>query len=194
VLGGLVSGVVVDDEGRPVAGASVFNSGDAPLPVSATTDAEGRFRLEDLQVGTVYVFAQKAGYRFAGLRTRTGSDVTVTLRGAGEAPAGAKPAAGVSRDEQLQLARRLVDQVWNLPPGHRNQVLQRTLEALARIDPEQALRRSAEAGGRHDKQVRAVVAEKVAETDADEALALIAPLGCATSRRAPGRWRKPVRS
>src|SRR5262249_5457988 len=117
-LGGVVKGRVVDAAGRPVAGASVFNAGDAPLPVSATTDAEGRFRLEDLQVGTVYVFAQKAGYRFAGMRTKTGSDVTVTLRVAGKAPAEVKPAAGASRDEQHQLARRLVEQVWNLPPGH----------------------------------------------------------------------------
>src|SRR5262249_28002527 len=64
--GRAISGRIVDPNGRPVADATVFNSGDAPGIVTTQTDAEGRFRLEGLRTGPVYVFAEHDDFRFAG--------------------------------------------------------------------------------------------------------------------------------
>ena len=74
-----VSGRVVDREGKGVAGASVFQSGDAPRRTATTTDAEGRFRLAGVSSGEALVFAEKAGFRFGGTIVRPG-DTRVDVR------------------------------------------------------------------------------------------------------------------
>ena len=60
--------------GTPLAGVRVFNAGDAPRLLTATTDAEGRFRLEGFRAGPAFVFAEKDGYRFTGVRTEAGAE------------------------------------------------------------------------------------------------------------------------
>ncbi len=59
---------MVGSDGRPIAGATVFNRGDGPRPLEALTDEQGRFRLEGLYPGTKYAFVRKDGYRFTGAR------------------------------------------------------------------------------------------------------------------------------
>jgi protocatechuate 3,4-dioxygenase beta subunit len=58
-----VDGEVVDHDGKPVAGATVRQSGDGPMPTEATTDERGRFALPGLVEGPAFVLASKEGYR-----------------------------------------------------------------------------------------------------------------------------------
>ena len=55
-----VEGRVVDRQGKPVAGALVFQSGDGPSRTRAATHDDGRFRLEGINSeGPVFVFVRK---------------------------------------------------------------------------------------------------------------------------------------
>ncbi len=69
----VVEGRVLDSAGKPVADARVFNSGDGIAPMETRSDGSGRFRLQGFRKGPVFVFAEKEGYRFAGLRTNSGA-------------------------------------------------------------------------------------------------------------------------
>lgn len=57
---GTLSGVVTDDEVRPVAGVNVAI---LQPSVSATTDAEGRYTIVNLPVGTYDVYAERLGFK-----------------------------------------------------------------------------------------------------------------------------------
>ena len=89
-----VAGRVVDADGRAVAGAEVFQSGDGPRRTSDTTDADGRFTIPGVLDAPAFVFVKKAGYRFAGRRIGAGDEpVTVVVsKVEGPAPAPLKPA------------------------------------------------------------------------------------------------------
>ncbi len=177
--GGVVQGKVVDAAGRPVADVRVFNAGDGPRSLSVRTDAGGTFRLGDLFVGPVYVFAQKAGYRFTGVRVPTGGPaVTIKLLKAGEAlPRAPQPARGPSFAEDKRLARKLLEKLWDLPPGLRQTGLRAILESRTRLDPAQAVRQAErwpdQVGDRYRVIVRTTAALDPAATDVDEILALL---------------------
>ena len=49
---GYLAGRVIGSDGKPIAGANVFNRGDAPEPVATATDSQGRFRLDGHVSGT----------------------------------------------------------------------------------------------------------------------------------------------
>ena len=74
---GVVAGVVVSEQGRPLARATVAVEGTRR---GAQTDADGRFTITEVPVGRRLVRAQSAGYRegsrrvevVAGDTTRTG--------------------------------------------------------------------------------------------------------------------------
>ena len=61
-----LAGRVVDTKGNPVAGATVFQSGDAPARTETTSDAGGRFTLPGVAEASTFVFARAKGFRFAG--------------------------------------------------------------------------------------------------------------------------------
>jgi RNA polymerase sigma factor (sigma-70 family) len=174
---GVVSGRVVDSTGRPVAGVRVFNSGDGPEPVSTSSDADGRFRLGGLHDGLVYVFAEKAGCRFTGMPVQAGAQVTLRLLTSSEPvpPWGDRRAGRLKPEEERQLARRLLQELWELPPERREALEAAVLPALARLDPAEALRQSAASGGRQDHLVRAAIARQAAGKDVDDALAVLVP-------------------
>ena len=65
-----LAGRVVDAKGNPVAGATVFQSGDAPARTETTSDAEGRFSLPGVAEASTFVFARAKGFRFAGRSRR----------------------------------------------------------------------------------------------------------------------------
>lgn len=171
-LGGVVEGQVVDSAGRPVPEVRVFNPGDAAKPVSVETGADGRFRLEDLPVGPVYVFAEKDGYRFTAIWTQSnGAAQTIRLtRNDEPIPAWAPLRPPVSFAREQEVARRLLQKLWAMPKHGRTYG---TIQCMARIDPEVALEWSTELGGRYDWLVRQVMAAKIALTDAGEALSLL---------------------
>jgi hypothetical protein len=83
-----ISGNVVDTDGKPISGVRVFNSGDAPDVVSTLSQNNGRFQLNGLQDGPVYVFAEHAKYRMAGTYTSDPSTkISLTLIPLSEPPA-----------------------------------------------------------------------------------------------------------
>jgi protocatechuate 3,4-dioxygenase beta subunit len=173
---GVVEGTVVDSAGRPVAEVRVFNKGDARETVATRTDPAGRFRLEGLKSGPVYVFAEKADCRFTGVRAASGaSGVQLTLLRKDEpVPPRPAPPPLMPPEEQRKLARNLYEKLW--AKGDRSR-LGGAIVAMARLDAEQALKWSAERGGKYDRSVRAVLAEKIADQDLDEAFSLLAQGG-----------------
>jgi hypothetical protein len=85
----VVTGVVLDSAGAPLAGAAVRLSG---TPFATKTDAQGHFRLDSLPAGSHTVAAEHPSYAALGmlvddepLRLEEGVTERVTLRGAGTA-------------------------------------------------------------------------------------------------------------
>lgn len=78
-LQGAITGRVLDyDTGQPIAGASVSTT---PASAVLVTDADGAFRLDDLDVGTYQVAARKAGYEASsvGVAVREASTTSATV-------------------------------------------------------------------------------------------------------------------
>ena len=170
--GGFVEGIVADSSGRPIAGVRVFNSGDAPKVLSTQTDAAGRFGLEGFRMGPVFVFAEKPGYRFTGVRTaaqRAGVKIEL-LRSDEPVPTWKPQRLPLAFAEGQKTARRLLEKLWVSPRGKSSWAIQ----YMARIDPQQALKWSAEQGGRYDGLVRKAVVERADVADAEEVVALLA--------------------
>ncbi len=152
---GHLAGRVVGSDGRPIAGASVFNRSDGPRPVETLTDSQGRFRLESLLPGTKYAFVRKDGYRFTGMKSDgDADDLAITLLKTTEPPPAWKPVASPSFDDQrlrpagpgpgLGAVRQGRRAEWCLPlhpghgpdrPGPRLRVVGRSRTSLRREDP-----------------------------------------------------------
>ena len=99
-------------EGEPVAGATVRQSGDGPVPTETETDANGHFRLPGVLAEPAFVFVEKKGYRFAGRSIGADSaPVDLTLERADGPPASpltTLPPA-LSRDQERKLLRLIFD-------------------------------------------------------------------------------------
>jgi hypothetical protein len=177
--GGHVAGRVVGSEGKPIAGATVFNRGNSIQPASVTTDLQGRYRLDGLLPGRKYAFARKDGYRFTGVRVEADTDdLTIRLLRSDEPPPAWSPGETSSANEQRELAKRILVRLWEFYASDRvargnDRALDTFIGQMARIDPELALTWSAELGGRNDAYVRLIAAESVAEANARDAIALI---------------------
>jgi len=105
-----VPGRVVDRQGRPVAGATVFNVGDSHQRVETTTDAEGRFQLAGVPEGQVFLFVEEPGFRFTGkLLAAENKSVEIELASADEEvePLRTLPPL-LSDDEREALALRVL--------------------------------------------------------------------------------------
>jgi hypothetical protein len=138
----IIAGQVVNRQGKPVAGAVVFQSGDGPKRTRTTTDDQGRFRLEGVDDGPAFVFARRAGFRFHGqlVAERAGS-VTMALMRTDEKPTEIRTRPSpLPHREELALARRVIDAYADriLKEGDLNDKV-RTLEALARVEPDRVL-------------------------------------------------------
>jgi len=170
--GGYVEGIVIDSSGQPIAGARVFNSGDAPKPLATQTDPTGQFRLEGFRMGPVIVFADKTGHRFTGVRTEANSTgVKIELLRGDEPVARWEPQRPpLALADGQRLARRILEKLWATPPHGRKSW---TIEYMARIDAQQAMKWSTELGGRYDDVVRRVAAERSDVADTEEVLALV---------------------
>ncbi len=138
-----VVGRVVDREGRAVEGAVVFQSGDSPARTEAETGADGRFKLPGVVTRPTYVFVRKPGYCFGGLVIAPESEeVTLAIRKVSEPPVLMRKTLppALPRQEEIALARRLIDPYAErvFKQGDEGEKV-RTLEALARIEPERVL-------------------------------------------------------
>jgi hypothetical protein len=138
-----VSGRVVDREGQGVAGAAVFQSGDASRPTATTADAGGRFRLPGVPDAEAFVFAEKAGFRFGGAVVgQARAAIEIRLARVDEPPPSIpKPLpALLTRDEERALGRELIAPLviaarLNSPAFQSMPVI----PALARVDPGRVL-------------------------------------------------------
>jgi hypothetical protein len=137
----IVSGQVVDGEGKAVTGASVLQAGDGSRWTSARTEAAGQFRLPGVTAGAAMVFAEAPGFRFGGAIAGAGAEpVEIRLARVNEPPVAAeKPLASpLSRAEERALARELVEPVLAMArsssPGGPSAIW-----ALARVEPARVL-------------------------------------------------------
>ena len=83
--GCVLTGIVVDDDGKPVAEASIratFNSGGISTFPAATTDAEGRFRFENLPAATINLMVRPREHLMANqaATTKRGEIVEVKIK------------------------------------------------------------------------------------------------------------------
>jgi Carboxypeptidase regulatory-like domain len=138
-----VAGRVIDREGQPVAGATVFQSGDSPVRTEAKTGADGRFQLNGVVVRPTFLFARKPGYRFGGLAVAPESaDVTLVIHRVDQPPRFVRKTlpSPLTRQEEVAIARRLLDPYAErvLKQGSQPERV-RMLEALVRVEPERGL-------------------------------------------------------
>ncbi len=175
----VVEGHVLDRQGQPVAGATVFQAGDGPKRVTVQADGQGHYRMPDLDGGRAFLFAQAAGFRFQGRAVAEGeptADLTLTRND--EAPEKPMPTRAVAPDGDaaLKLARRGFDPYAEQVFAKGGATEKRyCIEMLARLDPAAALERIAQGGDVSNSgadAVRRIVAEQSLATDPEEALAL----------------------
>jgi len=103
----VVAGSLREADGTPVVGARVAVCGDAPAPVESATDAQGRFRLEGLLPGKVFLLFEHRG-RVSGKVADPSAGSLDWKLDAAEAPLRTLPAAA-PRERELEIARSLVD-------------------------------------------------------------------------------------
>lgn len=133
-----VVGNAVDRQGRAIAGATIFNAGDGHHRVEIKTGRGGKFFLAGVPEGAIFLFAEKPGDRFSGMRLPPDqSSVTFTLVSTDEA---IEPLARLHRQdspaEEIAIARKVLD-VWldELEKSGTDMQKSFALASLAAIDP-----------------------------------------------------------
>ncbi len=173
---GRLAGRVFGSDGQPLVGAAVFNRGDGPEIARAVTDRNGSFQLGSLRAGTKYAFVRADGYRFTGVKSDGDADaMRIIMLKLTEPPPQSKPAAAASLDEQRAFAKQILGRLWEKFGARADgDGALPLVSIMARIDLELATKWSAEKGHRHDRLLRMARAERMAETDAPGAIALLA--------------------
>ncbi len=173
-ISGVVQGKVVDSSGKPLAGVHVFNSGDAPTPIDTRSGADGKFRLAGLRKGTVYVSAEKDGYRFSGLKTAAGvSDAVLKMLRSEEPPPkwSTPPVLADESQQRAAAARRILKLLVTVNDGYMQGWARGRLAALDAQEAEKkkppAAKNSAAPRPKRNDIYSA------AEEDIDEALSMV---------------------
>jgi len=75
------------------------------------TDEAGKFRLQGLRNGPVFVFAEKPGFRFVGVRTNCGAaNAVLKMRRAEEpVPPRSVPSSASRNEEERKVARKVLE-------------------------------------------------------------------------------------
>ena len=113
-----VEGHVVDQQGRPVAGATVFHTGNATPRTEVKTDAQGHFRLEGLPEGKPPIFVTHPAYHFHGQLVDTSAKSreptpTIKLLPADQTPPPLRTLPPLrSHEEEMKTARRILRPLW----------------------------------------------------------------------------------
>ena len=172
---GYLAGRVVGSDGKPIAGANIFNHGDAPEPVATASDSQGQFRLAGVFPGRKYAFIRKDGYRFTGIKADQDADgLTITLKKTSEPLPVLKPGSVSSYDDQVAFAKGVLIRLWEKFGADPEKTgASQCVEDMALIDPKLAFEWSSQHGHRYDDAVRLAQARSLAETDAPAALALL---------------------
>ncbi|HVX12915.1 MAG TPA: carboxypeptidase-like regulatory domain-containing protein [Pirellulales bacterium] len=140
----LVTGRVVDRRGQPVDDATVFNSGDGHERIEARSKGGGKFLLPDVPKGGVFLFAEKPGYRFTGVRLPADQAEATFVLASLDEPAEPKVTLPplLSPDEEYALARSVLDP-WleRLAKSGAPEQKTRGFSSLARVNGVEALQR-----------------------------------------------------
>lgn len=109
-----VRGIVKDTSGKPLAGVTLFNSGDGPASTSVTSAADGTFTLPGYYETKGFVFARKEGYRLTHLQAQPdGLAVIISLKRTDE-PGSALPQVNTEHRQALDtMTRHLLTSLWN---------------------------------------------------------------------------------
>lgn len=147
-----VVGRVTDRQMRPVADATVFDSGDGHRRVETKTDDTGNFRLPGVPEGDLFLFAEKPGFRFTGLHVSATDEAAFTLATVDEPvePIGTLLPL-VCDEEERGLARRATD-AWLDEAAQAGTDAYEPLAALAKIDPVEACNRAGTMQFSNDRQ------------------------------------------
>ena len=178
-----VEGRVLDSDGRPVSGATVINSGDAERPLSVLTTNDGRFKLDALFAGPVYLLVRKEGYRSAGARGAAGDDTFEVRLIDSKQPRQTSrgPEAKPNRADEQDFVRRWLSELWKLrrrvhaersTSGQSSSEKPRMVKCMASLDLDTALAWSTAEGGGFDEEARLAAAERIVAEDLDQALML----------------------
>jgi hypothetical protein len=169
----LVSGRVLDRQGKGVAGASVFQSGDLLIRTMTTTDADGRFQLAGVSSGAALIFAEKAGFRFGGTIVKPGETrVDVRLARLDEPPRSMPKSlpSPLTRAEERAMAMELLRPRNDLArPGSGGPGLPTPLW----LDPDRAMKMLEDRVYTNPAQVLLQIALGQLETDPVAAIATI---------------------
>ena len=168
---GTVEGVAVDSTGKPLADVRVFNSGDGAERLETRTDAAGKFRLQGFRRGSVWVFAEKDGYRFTGLQSMAGASNAVLKMLRSNEPPRPRPApVAANRQEQQKSARKLLELLSTVNEDY---VKKQALAKLAKMDLEQAGKGDKRQTAAKSDRPKGIDINKVAEEDVEEALSMV---------------------
>ncbi|WP_435007318.1 hypothetical protein P12x_004645 [Tundrisphaera lichenicola] len=135
----VIAGRVLDRQGRPIEGASVWTVCEGPNQRPSRTGPDGRFLIEELREGCSFLFAQAEGFRFSGRAIAPSTNLQdLTLTRLGEAPDRVMKTRRVATSpiRAREILSSYVERV--LSEGDQATRVQ-TLEHLARIDPERVL-------------------------------------------------------
>jgi protocatechuate 3,4-dioxygenase beta subunit len=174
-----VNGRVVDQQGQPVPGAVVYQSGDGPRRTRATADQDGRFHLPGVYKGQAFLFVEREGFRFRGypvdVKTHPVSLTLVRTSEPSGEPLHTLPPL-LPRTEERALARRVLEPlVKDFTGGEPSRALMELLDIAPRVDPLRALAladRGVFPRAEYSDYLRSVVASGLVEESIDEALAV----------------------
>ncbi|HEX7446364.1 MAG TPA: carboxypeptidase-like regulatory domain-containing protein [Pirellulales bacterium] len=132
----IVTGRVLDRDGRAIDGATVFHVGDAPEKIITQTDREGKFHLPLVPEGRVFLFAEKPGYRFTGMLLTDGGDTAITLARVDEPIEPLRALAPlVPYEEELAFVREIVERAYEAAKSGTQDQKRWALLASAELDP-----------------------------------------------------------
>jgi protocatechuate 3,4-dioxygenase beta subunit len=171
-----VAGRAADADGRPIAGATILQSGDGPRRTRAVTDEAGRFRLPGVVREPAFLFVEGPGLRFGGHRIAAGEDaVELKLPRIGDPPGRDLHTLPplLPRDREKALALKLlgpeVERLARKEVTADTYVLQ---EIVPRIDPARCLELAEKDAVADADRVRINVALALLEESPEEAAAV----------------------
>jgi protocatechuate 3,4-dioxygenase beta subunit len=178
-----VTGAVVGPDGKPVAGAEVFQV-DGPTRTTAKSATDGTFTLTGFRDTAGFVFAKKGGFRLAAVPVFPAKPdrVTVRLIAADAPPPPPPPQVSAEHKAALdKLTKHLLTRLWDTREKLGYGIT--AVDRMAQLDPDTAKKWAAAEKERTDgkldytKRVDNAGARKrlleLARTDIDEAVAAI---------------------
>ena len=175
-----VSGVVVDSKNQPLEGVGIYAAGKTFALAKSLTNGNGEFHLDGLASDVRYVFADLKDYRLSGARV-SGQPLEITLRGYSEPSKGIRPGRELDREDQLKTAAEIVNLAWSLPISNHNTSRMAMLEAMTKIDENQAMKMSVQSGGTFNSVIQIAKAKQLVDSDPDQAAQLLRTLNKRTA-------------